>query len=95
MEIERQPELFTSGGGAQPGSHNPILQNQPGDAFTKTLTGGSLRILETLTYLDPPEHTMHRALVSRAFTPKRMSKLIYIKHCHAFNLRNLREEQSI
>src|SRR4051794_28849568 len=24
---------------------------------------------------DPPEHTMHRALVSRAFTPKRMSQL--------------------
>ncbi len=24
---------------------------------------------------DPPEHTMHRALVSRAFTPKRMARL--------------------
>ena len=24
---------------------------------------------------DPPEHTMHRALVSRAFTPGRMKKL--------------------
>src|SRR5690349_9744324 len=57
MEVERQPDVFTSGGGEEKGSHNPILANQAGDAFTKSLTGGSLRILETVTYLDPPEHT--------------------------------------
>src|SRR3978361_1496843 len=56
MEIERQPAIFSSGGGETRVSHNPVLQNQAGDAFTKSLTGGSLRILETLTSLDPPEH---------------------------------------
>jgi cytochrome P450 len=74
MEIERQPDLFTSGGGAAPGSHNPILQNQAGDAFTKALTGGSLRILETLTYLDPPEHTMVKDVANDWFRPASLKK---------------------
>ena len=67
MEIEKQPAVFPSGGGAKAGSHNPILQNQAGDAFTKSLTGGSLRILETVTYLDPPEHTMVRNIAAEWF----------------------------
>lgn len=69
MEIERQPEVFTSGGGDDPGSHNPVLANQAGDAFTKSLTGGSLRVLETLTYLDPPEHTMVKDIATQWFRP--------------------------
>jgi aryl-alcohol dehydrogenase len=69
MEIERQPAIFTSGGGDEPGSHNPILQNQAGDAFTQSLTGGSLRILETLTYLDPPEHSMVKDIAAEWFRP--------------------------
>lgn len=69
MEIERQPDVFTSGGGDEPGSHNPILQNRAGDEFTKSLTGGSLRILETLTYLDPPEHTMVKDIAAEWFRP--------------------------
>src|SRR5271154_6550087 len=67
LEIERQPDVFTSGGGDDPGSHNPVLQNQAGDAFTKSLTGGSLRIVETLTYLDPPEHTMIKDITAQWF----------------------------
>ncbi|KQY50860.1 MULTISPECIES: cytochrome P450 [unclassified Nocardioides] len=69
MEIERQPDVFTSGGGDDPGSHNPVLANQAGDAFTKSLTGGSLRVLETLTYLDPPEHTMVKDIATQWFRP--------------------------
>jgi hypothetical protein len=34
VEIERQPAIFTHGGGARKGSHNPLPQNQAGDAFT-------------------------------------------------------------
>src|SRR5262249_58310695 len=45
MEIEKQPAVFPSGGGAKPGSHNPILQNQAGDAFTQAPAGGSPRVL--------------------------------------------------
>lgn len=69
MEIERQPDLFPSGGGETKGSHNPILTNQAGDAFTKKLTGGSLRILDTITYLDPPEHTTVRDVATAWFRP--------------------------
>ncbi|HWD05726.1 MAG TPA: cytochrome P450 [Amycolatopsis sp.] len=74
MEIERQPHVFTSGGGDEPGSHNPILQNQAGDAFTQQLTGGSLRILETLTYLDPPEHTQIKDIANDWFRPANLKK---------------------
>ncbi|KAA9164467.1 cytochrome P450 [Amycolatopsis acidicola] len=74
MEIERQPHVFTSGGGDEPGSHNPILQNQAGDEFTRQLTGGSLRILETLTYLDPPEHTEIKDIVNDWFRPANLKK---------------------
>jgi cytochrome P450 len=74
MEIQRQPYLFTSGGGNNPGSHNPILQNQAGDAFTQRLTGGSLRILESLVYLDPPEHTEIRDIADDWFRPANLAK---------------------
>lgn len=74
MEIERQPHVFTSGGGEQPGSHNPVLQNQAGDEFTKSMTGGSLRILETLTYLDPPEHTEIKDIANDWFRPTNLKK---------------------
>ncbi len=74
MEIEKQPAVFPSGGVAKPGSHNPILQNQAGDAFTMSLTGGSLRILETVTYLDPPEHTMVRNIAAEWFRPASLKK---------------------
>jgi len=74
MEIEKRPAVFPSGGGAKPGSHNPILQNQAGDAFTMSLTGGSLRILETVTYLDPPEHTMVRNIAAEWFRPASLKK---------------------
>jgi cytochrome P450 len=74
MEIEKQPAVFPSGGGTKPGSHNPILQNQAGDAFTMSLTGGSLRILETVTYLDPPEHTMVRNIAAEWFRPASLKK---------------------
>ncbi|MGW6356830.1 cytochrome P450 [Streptomyces sp. NPDC055092] len=74
MEIERQPQIFTSGGGESPGSHNPILQNQAGDEFTKSLLGGSLRILDTVTYLDPPEHTAVRGIAADWFRPANLKK---------------------
>lgn len=74
MEIERQPHVFTSGGGEDHGSHNPILQNQAGDAFTKSLTGGSLRVLDAITYLDPPEHTAVKDIAADWFRPTNLAK---------------------
>lgn len=74
MEVERQPDIFTNGGGEDPGSHNPVLGSQAEEEFTKTLTGGSLRILESLTYLDPPEHTMVRDIAAEWFRPASLKK---------------------
>ncbi|ATQ29193.1 cytochrome P450 [Rhodococcus ruber] len=74
MEIERQPQLFSNGGGSEPGSHNPILTNQAGDAFTKSLTGGSLRIFDALPYLDPPEHTAVKDVAADWFRPANLKR---------------------
>jgi cytochrome P450 len=74
MEIERQPDIFTSAGGENKGSVNPILANQAGDQFTKTINNGSLRILETLTYLDPPEHTAIKDIALDWFRPTNLAK---------------------
>jgi cytochrome P450 len=74
MEVERQPDVFTSGGGEEKGSHNPILANQAGDAFTKSLTGGSLRVLETVTYLDPPEHSAVKDVANDWFRPANLKR---------------------
>jgi cytochrome P450 len=74
MEIERQPAIFSNGGGDVPGSHNPILTNRAGDEFTKGLTGGSLRVLEALPYIDPPEHTVVKDVASDWFRPANLRK---------------------
>jgi cytochrome P450 len=74
LEIERQPQIFTNGGAENPGSHNPILTNQAGDAFTKSLTGGSLRVLEALPYIDPPEHTEIKDIANDWFRPANLKK---------------------
>ncbi|MEU2001637.1 cytochrome P450 [Rhodococcus sp. NPDC019627] len=74
MEIERQPDIFTSAGGEDKGSVNPILANKAGDAFTKSINNGSLRILETLTYLDPPEHTAIKDIALDWFRPTNLAK---------------------
>ncbi|MDT5317326.1 MAG: hypothetical protein QOE74_6346 [Mycobacterium sp.] len=74
MEVERQPEIFAAGGGENKGAHNPILANTAGDEFTKTLLGGSLRILDALPYLDPPEHTDVKNIALDWFRPANLKK---------------------
>lgn len=74
MEIERQPDIFTSAGGEHKGAYNPILANQAGDSFTKSINNGSLRILETLTYLDPPEHTVVKDIAADWFRPNNLKR---------------------
>lgn len=75
QEVEGQPEIFTAGGGDEPGSHNPILANQAGDAFTKQFLGGSLRLMDALPYLDPPEHTTVKNIAFDYFKPSRLKAL--------------------
>lgn len=75
MEIELNPEAFSSGGGPHDkGGANPLLVTQAGDDFTRSLTGGSLRILDALTYLDPPEHTDLRKIANDWFRPANLKK---------------------
>ncbi|MCE4268443.1 cytochrome P450 [Rhodococcus globerulus] len=74
MEIERQPHVFSNGGGEDKGSHNPILTNQAGDEFTKQLLGGGLRILDALPYLDPPEHSAIKDVAFDWFRPANLKK---------------------
>lgn len=76
QEVESLSEVFAAGGGAEnPGSHNPILQNIAGDEFTKQLLGGSLRILDALPYIDPPEHTHAKNMAFGYFKPPSVKKL--------------------
>lgn len=74
MEVERSFDIFTAGGHEEPGDHNPILSNQAGDAFTKTLTGGSLRIMDALPYLDPPEHSAVKDIAGGWFRPANLKQ---------------------
>jgi cytochrome P450 len=74
MEIERQPDIFTSGGGENPGSENPILTNKAGDEFTKSLTGGSVRIMDMLPWMDPPEHSLVKDIAVDWFRPNNLKK---------------------
>ncbi|PYE12330.1 cytochrome P450 [Williamsia limnetica] len=74
MEIERQPHIFTNAGGDDKGLFNPILANSAGDEFTKSINNGSLRILETLTYLDPPEHTVVKDIAADWFRPNNLKQ---------------------
>ena len=74
MEVERNTDVFTAGGHEEPGSHNPILSNQAGDAFTKSLTGGSLRIMDALPYLDPPEHSAVKDIAGAWFRPANLQQ---------------------
>ncbi|OUC80278.1 cytochrome P450 [Gordonia lacunae] len=74
MEIERQPHIFSSAGGEDKGRFNPILANRAGDEFTKSINNGSLRILETLTYLDPPEHTVVKDIAADWFRPANLKQ---------------------
>ncbi|MDP7705186.1 cytochrome P450 [Mycobacterium sp. TY815] len=76
QEVESLSEVFAAGGGTEnPGSHNPILQNIAGDEFTKQLLGGSLRILDALPYIDPPEHTHAKNMAFGYFKPPSVKKL--------------------
>src|SRR6202045_5007896 len=76
QQVESLSEVFAAGGVTEnPGSHNPILQKPAGDEFTKQLLGGSLRILDALPYIDPPEHTHAKNMAFNYFKPSSVKKL--------------------
>lgn len=74
LEVERQPDVFHNGGGPEnPGTHNPILNTKAGDDWTMK-THGSLRPLESLQMMDPPEHTIVRDIAQGWFRPMELKK---------------------
>jgi cytochrome P450 len=64
MTVERQ--LFDAFG---IGDQSPILNSAADDAFIRTMTGGSTRSIDVVTFMDPPEHTLIRRLMSPMFRP--------------------------
>lgn len=69
MTVERDHSLFNAT------MNNPILNTQAGDAFMRSLTpDGSIRYLDALPFLDPPEHTSVKSATSNWFTPKNVAK---------------------
>jgi len=68
-EVEKNGNLFHNA------DHNPILNDQASDAFTRTMNGGSIRSLSSLTYMDPPEHAAYRNVTSNWFLPGKIGKL--------------------
>jgi cytochrome P450 len=69
MTVERNHSLFNAT------MNNPILNTQAGDVFLRSLTpDGSIRYLDSLPFLDPPEHTQVKTATSNWFTPKNVAK---------------------
>ncbi|MCQ4079196.1 cytochrome P450 [Streptomyces sp. RB6PN25] len=69
MTVEKNHSLFNAT------MNNPILNTQAGDTFLRSLTpDGSIRYLDALPFLDPPEHTQIKAATSNWFTPKNVAK---------------------
>jgi cytochrome P450 len=66
MAVEKQPDLFTSS------VENPILTEQAGDAFIRSINNGSLRAIDMVTYMDPPEHTKMRKVTAEWFMPRNL-----------------------
>jgi cytochrome P450 len=69
MEVERNANLYHNA------DSNPILNKQVDDAFLRSINNGSLRVLSSLTFMDPPEHGRIRDITSNWFLPANIRKL--------------------
>jgi cytochrome P450 len=68
MSVEREPKLFNSSSG------NMLLQTHAEDEFVRSANNGSTRVLDSLPFMDPPEHTQMKGLTSNWFTPKNVRR---------------------
>jgi cytochrome P450 len=69
VQIGKDQNLFHSA------DFNPILNNQAGDAFTRSVNGGSLRVISSLPMMDPPEHRIYRGITGNWFLPGNLRKI--------------------
>ncbi len=67
MTVERDPELFHS---CYEDHDNAILQDQANDSFQRSLAGGSIRPMDTATFMGPEEHARIRGGAAGWFLPK-------------------------
>lgn len=69
VQIGRDPNLFHNA------DANPILNNQAGDQFTRSVTGGSYRVISSLPMMDLPEHRVYRGITGNWFLPTNLRTL--------------------
>lgn len=67
MAIERDPETFCSG------RDEPMINDAPSSAFLQLMRGDS-RTIDTLAYMDAPEHTKIKNVTSSWFLPAAVRK---------------------
>jgi cytochrome P450 len=67
LEIERNPTVFTSG------RDEPMVNDQASSAFLQLMRGDA-RTLDTLAYMDAPEHTKIKNITSNWFLPINVRK---------------------
>lgn len=67
--IESKPDIFSSA------KHNPILGDKQNEEALRVATNGTYRSIDTLTFMDPPEHTSVRGVSAGWFTPAKLETL--------------------
>lgn len=69
MSISRDAKTFING------DHNLILQSRDSDAFTRKSNKGKVRSMNSLAYMDQPEHGRYRGVTSNYFMQGKVGKL--------------------
>jgi len=69
MAISRNARIFMNG------DNNLVLNTQAGDAFLRAANNGILRNMNSLAFMDRPEHAAYRGITATSFMPGRVGKL--------------------
>ncbi len=67
-EIYRDAETFHNA------DHNIILYPKAGDEYLRGMLDGTTRVLDNLTYMEPPEHGRYRSATSHSFLPAQVRR---------------------
>jgi len=73
LNISRDADTFRNG------IHNVLLQTRVSDEFTRKMQDGKIRSLNSLAFMDAPEHSIYRNITAKWFMPnliKRYEKRI-------------------
>jgi cytochrome P450 len=67
-EIYRDAETFHNA------DHNIILYPKVGDEYLRGMLNGTTRVLDNLTYMEPPEHGRYRTAIAHSFLPAQVRR---------------------